>query len=289
MAPRKNTKKQSKTSAGVRQQATERTPSPPRRSPVEEPAFRSLRTVNELCDVMGDESASGSDMESYRDNTSQSRPNFSFLPSHKHSSPNHQNYRQAKQPPATVHRLTSMPTVPNTGLNHEDTESPDRSNRHGTSSSSSMSTFTKSGRNHEDTQPPGPSSRSRKTSRSERGNSSNIGQPTASSSAPPTSQPARRKQKTPSNLQALKEIHRLQGTVHNLIPKLSFARLIREVLSEYSHRQLRVTVTMLECLQESAEVYLVQLFGDSYRCTLHRERVTLMPKDMQLAAMLRRD
>lgn len=273
MAPRKNTKKQPKPTARARKQTVERTPSPPKSADLEL-AYRPLKTVNELRNVMGDESddqtTTGSVMESYRDSTTQSRPNFSFLPSHKHSSPNnHGNKRTATaaaaadQPPATVHRLTSMSTVPNTGLEHEDTESE-----------------------------PGPSTSRRGSSRSERdetgGSSISAAANTGRNST--KGKPSRnRKQKIPTNLNVLKEIHRLQGTVHNLIPKLSFGRLIREVLSEYSHRSLKVTPQMLECLQESAEVYLMQVFSDSYRCTLHRGRVTLIPKDMELALMLRRN
>lgn len=101
----------------------------------------------------------------------------------------------------------------------------------------------------------------------------------------------RRKAPAPRKTQtaALKEIAKLQGQTQVVIPKLPFARLIREILLEYSHRNLRVTPEMLECLQESAEIYAVQLMEDAYRCTLHRDRITLMPKDMKLAVMLRKD
>lgn len=85
----------------------------------------------------------------------------------------------------------------------------------------------------------------------------------------------------------LREITRLQLTTDLLIPKLPFARLIREVLQQYSQRNLRITPEALLCLQESSEIYLTQMFEDAYRCTLHRERVTMMPKDMNLALYLR--
>lgn len=85
----------------------------------------------------------------------------------------------------------------------------------------------------------------------------------------------------------LREITRLQLSTALLIPKLPFARLIREVLMEYRNRNLRITPEALLCLQESSEIYLVQMFEDAYRCTLHRDRVTLMPKDMNLALYLR--
>ncbi len=40
-------------------------------------------------------------------------------------------------------------------------------------------------------------------------------------------------------------------------------------------------------LQESAEAYLVGLFEDSNLCAIHAKRVTIMPKDLQLARRIR--
>lgn len=92
-----------------------------------------------------------------------------------------------------------------------------------------------------------------------------------------------------STTPALQQINKLRQTTNPVIPKLPFSRLIREILMEYSHRELRITPESLMCLQESAEVFAVQLMEDAYRCTLHRDRITLMPKDMKLAVMLRKD
>ena len=36
-------------------------------------------------------------------------------------------------------------------------------------------------------------------------------------------------------------------------------------------------------LQEACKTYLVQLFEDSNLCAIHAKRVTIMPKDIQLA------
>ena len=41
--------------------------------------------------------------------------------------------------------------------------------------------------------------------------------------------------------------------------------------------------TALLALQEATEAYLVGLFNDNNECALHAKRVTIMPKDMQLA------
>ena len=40
-------------------------------------------------------------------------------------------------------------------------------------------------------------------------------------------------------------------------------------------------------LQEAAEAYLVGLFEDTNLCAIHAKRVTINPKDMQLARRIR--
>ena len=41
------------------------------------------------------------------------------------------------------------------------------------------------------------------------------------------------------------------------------------------------------CLQEASEAYLVGLFEDTNLCAIHAKRVTIMPKDIQLARRIR--
>ncbi|GBF89026.1 histone [Raphidocelis subcapitata] len=45
--------------------------------------------------------------------------------------------------------------------------------------------------------------------------------------------------------------------------------------------------TELLALQEAAEAYLVGLFEDTNLCAIHAKRVTIMPKDIQLARRIR--
>jgi histone H3/H4 len=40
-------------------------------------------------------------------------------------------------------------------------------------------------------------------------------------------------------------------------------------------------------LQEASEAYLVSLFEDTNLCAIHAKRVTIQPKDLQLARRLR--
>lgn len=96
-----------------------------------------------------------------------------------------------------------------------------------------------------------------------------------------------RKQKNPQKMNVIREIIRLQRTTENLIPKLPFQRVIRQTLMERSPIDFRVQSEALRALQESAEIYLCNLFNDAYLCTIHAKRVTLNPKDMKLAMRLR--
>lgn len=50
---------------------------------------------------------------------------------------------------------------------------------------------------------------------------------------------------------------------------------------------LRFQSTAILALQEAAEAYLVGLFEDTNLCALHAKRVTITPKDMQLARRIR--
>ena len=50
---------------------------------------------------------------------------------------------------------------------------------------------------------------------------------------------------------------------------------------------VRFQGTVVMALQEAAEAYLVSLFEDGNLCMIHAKRVTLMPKDLQLAKRIR--
>ncbi len=44
-----------------------------------------------------------------------------------------------------------------------------------------------------------------------------------------------------------------------------------------------------QALQEASEAYLIGLFEDTNLCAIHAKRVTIMPKDIQLARRIRGD
>jgi histone H3 len=85
---------------------------------------------------------------------------------------------------------------------------------------------------------------------------------------------------------ALREIRKFQKSTELLIRKLPFQRLIREIATEYKS-DLRFQSQAVLALQESAEAYLVGLFEDTNLCAIHAKRVTIMPKDLQLARRIR--
>jgi len=87
-------------------------------------------------------------------------------------------------------------------------------------------------------------------------------------------------------MRALKEIRHYQKTTDLLIRKLPFQRLVREIATQFKE-DLRWQSSAIAALQESAESYLVGLFEDSNLCAIHAKRVTVMPKDMQLARRIR--
>ena len=85
---------------------------------------------------------------------------------------------------------------------------------------------------------------------------------------------------------ALREIRRYQKSTDLLLKKAPFQRLVREIAQEYKN-DLRFQSSAVMALQEASEAYLVGLFEDTNLCAIHAMRVTIMPKDIQLARRIR--
>ena len=68
--------------------------------------------------------------------------------------------------------------------------------------------------------------------------------------------------------------------------KLPFQRLVREIAQDFK-TDLRFQSSAVVALQEASEAYLVGLFEAPNLCAIHAKRVTIMPKDMQLARRIR--
>ncbi|KAL9989326.1 hypothetical protein ACROYT_G003864 [Oculina patagonica] len=99
---------------------------------------------------------------------------------------------------------------------------------------------------------------------------------------------AKKKRRFRPGTRALMEIRHYQKTTHLLLRKAPFMRVVREIADRFYHREeLRWQVPALLALQEAAEAFLVRLFEDANLCAIHAKRVTVMPKDMQLARRIR--
>ena len=85
---------------------------------------------------------------------------------------------------------------------------------------------------------------------------------------------------------ALREIRKYQKSTELLIRKLPFQRLCREIAQDFK-ADVRLQATACLALQEAAEAYLVGIFEDTNLCAIHAKRVTVSPKDMQLARRIR--
>ena len=85
---------------------------------------------------------------------------------------------------------------------------------------------------------------------------------------------------------ALKDIRHYQGSTALLIRKLPFQRVVREIAQDIK-TDLRFQSAAILCLQEATEAYLVGLLDDANLCAIHARRVTIMPKDIQLARRIR--
>lgn len=82
---------------------------------------------------------------------------------------------------------------------------------------------------------------------------------------------------------ALREIRKQQQSVDNIIPKLPFRRLIKELIHDYNVN-LRLTETAADALQEAAEDYLTTLFSDVQLMAIGGKRKGIQVKDMKIVA-----
>ena len=85
---------------------------------------------------------------------------------------------------------------------------------------------------------------------------------------------------------ALREIRQFQKGTDLLMRKKSFQRFVREVAQDFKN-DLRFASDALFALQHASEAYTVGLFEDTQLCAIHGKRITIMPKDIQLARRIR--
>ena len=89
-------------------------------------------------------------------------------------------------------------------------------------------------------------------------------------------------------MQALKEIQKYQKGADLLIRRVPFQRLVREIVQK-QREGLKLQSSVVLALQEAGEAFLVGLLEQANICAIHAKRVTIMPKDKQLACRIRGD
>ena len=96
-------------------------------------------------------------------------------------------------------------------------------------------------------------------------------------------------------IRALKKVRSDRHVVTKGLQRLPFQRLMRSIAEEVQREKgvelddanIRFTKDSLQVIQTAAELYLVNLLEDSYLCSMHARRVTLMSKDLILARRIR--
>ena len=81
---------------------------------------------------------------------------------------------------------------------------------------------------------------------------------------------------------ALRQIRKYQRSTELLIRKLSFQRLVKEVVMQMFQQQYCFQSTALLALQEASEQFLVNIFEKVNHIAIHANRQTIMSKDVYL-------
>ena len=87
---------------------------------------------------------------------------------------------------------------------------------------------------------------------------------------------------------ALMEIAYYQKRVGLCMAKAAFGRVVQEIcVEDLMKKDIRWQSAALLAAQEGTEAYIVGLFEDTVLEAIHGRRVTIMPKDIQIAHRIR--
>lgn len=89
---------------------------------------------------------------------------------------------------------------------------------------------------------------------------------------------------------ALREIRKYQKSTDLLIPYAPFMRMVREIVKEMGARGhiQRMEKQAVLALQDASEAFIIGLMEDTNLEAIHGKRITIMPKDIQLARRIRK-
>ena len=130
------------------------------------------------------------------------------------------------------------------------------------------------------------SSKQKKMEKDMKSKSTKKNMPSEGGVKPPTEMKEARKRRMKPGSLAFREIKKYQRSTEMLLPRAPFQRLVRSLCESVDH-ELRFRSEALVALQEATEAFLVGLFEDTNLCAIHAKRVTIMPKDIQLARRIR--
>lgn len=100
--------------------------------------------------------------------------------------------------------------------------------------------------------------------------------------------PAKKKRRVKPGVKAVREIRKYQKSTDMLIPRAPMIRLIKGILTDLEHDDIRLTKGAVKAIHEMAEVKLAEHFTLLTSLSVHRGGVTIALKDAALAKKLTR-
>lgn len=95
--------------------------------------------------------------------------------------------------------------------------------------------------------------------------------------------------KRPAGYKALRDITRYQSSVETLIPRLPFARFVREVLFRLAGTDFKMQKLALSALHEASEAVIVAVLEGTNVVAHNSRRVTIMSRDLDVFLTLLRN
>ena len=102
----------------------------------------------------------------------------------------------------------------------------------------------------------------------------------ASSDAP------KKKRRFKAGTVALREIRKYQRSTDNLVPAAPMERVVRSILQEQGHTDIRLSKKGMAAIHEAAETYLAEQFNVMCELAIFRGGVTITAKDLAMAKKL---
>jgi histone H3/H4 len=79
----------------------------------------------------------------------------------------------------------------------------------------------------------------------------------------------------------MRAIFKQQLSTEPVLPRVSFGRLVREVMASYSHEAVNVRGTGMRALQCAAEEHLTEMFSEAARLAHYSNRDTITSADLR--------